>query len=270
MDWDQATIAHKEEARCARGFRVTASIAEPFAGGWLCYEAPGSWANSAVGAGLSGPPAPGDIERLIGFYAERGAPARVQIAPTVDRAWVEALGEAGFVVQLFENVLARPLPPDDDPLGSLTHPLPEGLRIRQIDPGNDGDVERFAWIAESGFSGPDGPTEAGLVLGRRMARSLRVVALLAELDGEPVGSGAASGSSGEVGALFGVSVLPRARRRGIQQALIAERLRILRERGCELAIITSEPGIATERNARRLGFALAYTRVQLHRPLPSA
>ena len=51
------------------------------------------------------------------------------------------------------------------------------------------------------------------------------------------------------------------RRRGIQQALMAARLQACADAGCRIACIHSDPAVATARNARRLGFALAYTTV---------
>ena len=59
---------------------------------------------------------------------------------------------------------------------------------------------------------------------------------------------------------------PRARRKGVQQALIAARLRVLRDRGVFLATIGSRPGEGTERNVWRMGFQVAYTKVVLVKP----
>ena len=72
----------------------------------------------------------------------------------------------------------------------------------------------------------------------------------------------AAGSSYRAGvmSLFGTSVLPAFRRRGIQQALIAARLGRALSLRADLASITSHPGIPTERNAARLGFQLAFVR----------
>ena len=67
----------------------------------------------------------------------------------------------------------------------------------------------------------------------------------------------------EVACLFGTSVLPRFRRRGVQQALMLRRLERARERGCLLCVIHSRPGISTERNAARLGFFMAYSKAAL-------
>jgi GNAT superfamily N-acetyltransferase len=71
-----------------------------------------------------------------------------------------------------------------------------------------------------------------------------------------------------VATLFGLSTLPAFRRRGVQAALIAARLERARAAGISLATIGSEPGISTERNAMRLGFRVAYTKVVLRKPEP--
>jgi GNAT superfamily N-acetyltransferase len=87
----------------------------------------------------------------------------------------------------------------------------------------------------------------------------------ATLDGQLVAAGSVH-LGDRSAALMGVSTLPAFRRRGIQQALIARRLAAAR--GCILATISSKPGIPTERNAMRLGFTMAYTKVIVVRPGP--
>ena len=69
-----------------------------------------------------------------------------------------------------------------------------------------------------------------------------------------------------IASLWGAVVAEPYRRRGIQQALIAHRLKQGLAEGCTLALIECEPGIPTERNARRLGFTLAYTRLVFKEP----
>jgi GNAT superfamily N-acetyltransferase len=64
-------------------------------------------------------------------------------------------------------------------------------------------------------------------------------------------------------------VLPRFRRRGIQQALMAARLEHAASRGARFATIGARPGIPTNRNAMRMGFRLAYTKVVLVKPGPA-
>ena len=72
--------------------------------------------------------------------------------------------------------------------------------------------------------------------------------------------------AGEIAALMSTSTHPDHRRQGAQQAAMVARLRMARSAGCRVATIQSEPGIPTARNARRLGFQVAYTRAVLKRP----
>ncbi|MEZ4240762.1 MAG: GNAT family N-acetyltransferase [Myxococcota bacterium] len=256
--WDQAAVARAEERRCARGTAEVSARAEPLAGGWLCWDSPSSPTNAAVGVGLEGPPEPGDVDRIVAFYEQLEAPARIELPPTVDRAWLRALGAAGFALDRCENVFARELQT------LPARPAPEGVELRPVRVDDDADVRRFAAVVGSGFCGPEGPSEDQLRFDERVARHPRTVALVALADGEVVAAGAAEAAA-PVGGLFSLSVLPAWRRKGLQQALIAARLEALRERGCELATISCEPGVATERNAQRLGFALAYVRLSLVR-----
>jgi GNAT superfamily N-acetyltransferase len=64
-------------------------------------------------------------------------------------------------------------------------------------------------------------------------------------------------------ALFaGAATIPRMRRRGLQAALLQERLRYAFEHGCDLAMMVAEAGSESQRNAERKGFRIAYTRMK--------
>jgi len=62
------------------------------------------------------------------------------------------------------------------------------------------------------------------------------------------------------------SVDPAWRRRGVQNALMVHRLRRARGLGACVAAVGSDPSIATGRNAMRLGFRVAYTKVSIGEP----
>ena len=66
--------------------------------------------------------------------------------------------------------------------------------------------------------------------------------------------------------LFGTSVRPPHRRQGIQTRLIVERLIHARDAGSDVVTIHSSPHVATQANAARLGFRLAYAKANLVRP----
>jgi predicted acetyltransferase len=87
------------------------------------------------------------------------------------------------------------------------------------------------------------------------------------MDGRPIASAALS-ILGPVAVLAGASTLPEARRRGAQRALLDARLRAAADDGCVLAMMAAAPGSASQRNAEREGFRIAYTRVKW--ALPSA
>ncbi|HVJ93760.1 MAG TPA: hypothetical protein VM580_28350 [Labilithrix sp.] len=65
-----------------------------------------------------------------------------------------------------------------------------------------------------------------------------------------------------VALLAGASTIPDARRRGGQRALLAARLRFATDAGCDLAMMGAAPGSASQRNAERQGFRIAYTRIK--------
>jgi len=64
-------------------------------------------------------------------------------------------------------------------------------------------------------------------------------------------------------ALFGgAATVPELRRRGLQAALLAERMRYARDHGCDLAMMVAEAASNSQRNAERKGFRIAYTRTK--------
>jgi len=62
--------------------------------------------------------------------------------------------------------------------------------------------------------------------------------------------------------LAGASTVPEGRRQGAQLALLDARLRHAAAHGCDLAMMCAAPGSASQRNAERNGFRIAYTRTK--------
>ena len=87
------------------------------------------------------------------------------------------------------------------------------------------------------------------------------LSFIAELDGLPVATGALSICDG-VALMAGASTVPESRNNGAQLALLDARLNSAAERGCDLAMICALPGSASQRNAERHGFRIAYTRIK--------
>jgi GNAT superfamily N-acetyltransferase len=92
------------------------------------------------------------------------------------------------------------------------------------------------------------------------------VNFIAELDGKAGAAGTLCLHDGV--ALFGgASTVPEMRRRGLQAALLEARMRYAFERGYQLAMMVTEAGSQSQRNAERKDFRVAYTRTKwrLHR-----
>ena len=261
-------IARLEERRIAAGVGSIAAIAEPIMGGVMCYTGPGSWCNQALGLGLDGPVTSKDIDRLVAFYVGRGQEPRVEICPFAHKTLMEGLAERGFVLVGFENCLARGIGADEDFASLLPGGWPEGIEVRRVDQQDDAAVRAWVRVSNSGFCEPGSEKERAFTEdGLRVARHPRIVPFGAFHRDQMVGAGGIEiwdAPTGErTASLIGTSVLSAWRGRGVQQALIAERLACARERGVDLVCIGSEPGIPTERNARRLGFSVAYTKAVL-------
>jgi len=50
--------------------------------------------------------------------------------------------------------------------------------------------------------------------------------------------------------------------------LLSERLRIAAERGCDIAVVTTEPASKSQANVQRAGFSLLYARAVLIKEAP--
>jgi ribosomal protein S18 acetylase RimI-like enzyme len=66
--------------------------------------------------------------------------------------------------------------------------------------------------------------------------------------------------------LCGAATLPEQRRRGVQSALLDRRLADAGTAGCDLAVVTTQPGSKSHENVQKFGFELLYTRAVLLSP----
>ncbi|MBI4951463.1 MAG: GNAT family N-acetyltransferase [Myxococcales bacterium] len=227
------------------------------ADGWAVCSGAGSHVNKAAGLGFAGPVGAADLDALVAFFETRGVEPKVELSSFAEPALLRALADRGLVLEGLETVLVRAVEPVPAP------PTPRDVTLVHVSPTDEAALREAVTTSAQGFV-PEGGEVAAELLDFALAVARLPVAdtFVARADGRAVGAGSAVTSGGVTG-LFGTSVAPGYRRRGIQQALIAARLACARARGSRLAYIVSLPGIATERNAARLGFALAYARVVL-------
>jgi GNAT superfamily N-acetyltransferase len=253
---DLLEIARLEELRNARSLADVADESRAIGGGIAGRGAPGVWVNQAIGLGLSGSVPRGEIEELIGWWEAAGIEPRVDLCPYADDQLVKECSALGLRAWLFSTVFFRLLE-----RGELVQPqhIPAGVRIEVVDAQNEAALGEAAAVAIEAFP------EVDFDLVARTARHPRVILMAAHMDGKCVGV-ASCELCGEIAALFGGAVVESHRRRGVQQALLAARMNLAASRGARVATIGSRPRAATERNVRRMGFQVAYTKVALVRP----
>jgi GNAT superfamily N-acetyltransferase len=254
-----AELALLEESRQARAVAAYADIAEPLAGGLICFAGPGAHCNQGVALGMSGPVSGPEIDHLIHFYESRGFQPQLELCPYAHRSLIEGLGVRTFVIKDFETVLAR------DMTVPLDAQIPAEIQISQVNPDDEAQIETFLRIVVDGFGVPN--VEA---FGRMVKKAFHypnTFAYLASIDGIPAAGGSCE-LSAPCGALFGMTTLEKFRNRGLQRALMIARLAAAQQSNCKYVTIGSKPDSPTGRNALRLGFQVAYTKAILIRPAP--
>jgi GNAT superfamily N-acetyltransferase len=226
----------------------------PVAGGRAVLVRPGSPVNKVIGAGFGAGLDDAVLDAVEARWRGRGEPVRFEIATLADPSLGAALTGRGYRLERFENVLG---------CAPIAGAPPAGVVVV---PARDGDP---AWrqIAIEGFAHPDGSVAAPEPLARQelvdvmddVATVPGIRRFWAQIDGVAVGI-ASLWIDGGVAILCGATTLPAWRRRGVQGALLAARIAAAERAGCDLTVVTTDPGSRSQRNAHRAGFSLLYAR----------
>lgn len=263
MDLEVARRVEMAEANAARACAESLQLSHPasnvavqeIAGGSAIFAGVGSPMTQAIGVGLARTPSEHDIDRLEEFFWSRGAPVEMEVCPLVDESFYQLLATRGFCLIEISNVLVRPM--GDDDCGSNGGGI--SIRVARADEAN-----LWAQTVAAGFAEQAALTDALVEAMHGFFRRRDACCFLALADGVATGGGVVTANDGVAG-LFGASTLPAFRRRGVQAALIAERMRWAQARGCDFAASITRPGSASQRNLERAGFHVAYTRTKLSR-----
>ena len=234
---------------------------EPIAGGFAIYCGAGSPVTQAVGLGLDGAVSEEEVDRLEEFYRSRNEAVRVETCPLADVSLVRHFGERGYRVTEFSNVMALPLHGVSSPGADGPSPV-AGLTMERI--GKE-QIDLWTLTVSQGFSENFPVTQEILDVMKMFALGANVECYLARVDGAVAGGATLALCQGVAG-LFGASTLPGFRNRGVQTALLKERLRGAVAENCDLAACIAQPGSSSQRNVLRQGFSVLYTRVKFERP----
>ncbi|MBL9000035.1 MAG: GNAT family N-acetyltransferase [Phycisphaerae bacterium] len=223
-------------------------------GGFALFYGSGDPFNGVKGVGLNGPVESVEWDKVESFHRERASPVVIDLCPLADAGFVSLLGERGYRIGSFETVNFLFLQD-----AAIDHTSSSSFEVVLAS-----DHAEWSRVMSAGFTDGGEPVRFSVDGGRVRAVLADSVLLAATVDGVPVG-GATMSIVGRVALLSGAAVLPAYRRRGIQRALTAARLRIARVRECELVKMDVRAGTDSHRNAVRAGFRVAYTRPQMVR-----
>lgn len=195
--------------------------------------------------GIVGPVTDADVASITAFYATRSATPRVYVTPPADPSLSVALAAAGYAPSEYESVLAS---------DSFE---PHARRDERIEVTRD--LDEWASASARGFVGRDKLQPSDLAIARLLVYSDGIIPLEARENGTIVATAAMDLRNG-CAALFAGSTLPAYRERGLQLALIRDRIARARDAGARLLRATAQPMSISERNFHRCGFETLYTR----------
>ncbi len=227
------------------------------AGAYAMFDGLGSPLTQTFGLGVFDPVTGEVVDRIEAFFRERGSDVFHEISPMADQSLLALLGERGYCPMELTSVMFRPI----ERSVSLAAKLNDRIKVRLIGTDNETDHELWAQTGAKGWSSEGDFGDMILELSRLTVKKGIVPAFLAELDGQAIATGALSITDG-VALLAGASTVPEGRKQGAQLALLDSRLRYAAKQGCDLAMMCASPGSASQRNAERQGFRIAYTRIK--------
>jgi GNAT superfamily N-acetyltransferase len=219
------------------------------AGAYAVFDGIDSPITQSFGLGIFEELSPASLDVIERFFLDRGGPVLHEVSPFAGVAALDLLCTRNYRPIEISNVLYRPVEPTAEHQGHI------GVHV--IGPE---EAQLWARISAKGWA-HEHPELLDFLLQLGTISSAREQSLcfLAEVDAKPGAAGVLCIHNGV--ALFGGSAtIPELRRRGLHKALLHERMRYAFDQGCDLAMMVTEPGSDSQRNAEREGFCIAYTR----------
>jgi GNAT superfamily N-acetyltransferase len=259
-DLDLARRLERAEGRACVGFAEARRELHPESGAqWI--ECAGSLAvfngvdspvTQSFGLGLFEEFNAALLDQIERFFFDRGTAAVHEVSPLAGIAAMDLLCARKYRPIEISSVLYRP----------VERPLDEARSNVSARVIGENERERWADLSARGWSS-EYPELLDTIRGFGAVAAARrdSPCFLAEINGEPGAAGVLSIHEG-VGLFGGSATVPELRRRGLQSALLHERMRYAFEQGCDVAMMVAAAGSESQRNAERKGFRIAYTRTK--------
>lgn len=257
----QLVAASSDAGRRRRGDAT--GFATPVAGGIASFAEPQSPFNKIAGLGFAGVPDAATLDAIERAFAACMTPVQVELASLADPAVGELLTGRGYRLMSFENVLGRTLD------GIAEQAQVSGVDVRPVGAGEfeawlDIDAEASLVADTQGIAAHEEFPRDVIVNATRDMAAAGARQYFGLRDGVFAGGGSMR-LAGGVAQLTGAATLPAHRRHGVQTALLAARLADAAAAGCDIAVVTTQPGSKSQQNVQRQGFHLLYTRAVLVR-----
>jgi hypothetical protein len=221
------------------------------AGGTMAmFAGVGSPITQTFGLGIHEPLTDFDLNGIERFFTTRGSAVFHETCPLAGVEIFARLAERGYRPCELSTVLFQPID------ASTRIENGSGLQVRIVSPSEE---KLYGRIAAQGWS--EHPELMPYIEGFAKLSVSVATCFVAERNGEPIAAAALFMHQGTA-LLAGASTIPSGRRQGAQNALLDARLRHAASNGCDLAMMAAGPGSASQRNAERQGFRIAYTRTK--------
>jgi GNAT superfamily N-acetyltransferase len=221
-------------------------------GAYAVFDGVGSPVTQSFGLGIFEELTAASLSVIERFFLDHGAQVDHEVSPHAGVAALSLLCSRGYRPIEISNVMYRPV---EKPAGDDS----TNIRVRVAGP-----EEAQLWTDTSARGWThDHPELLDFILQTSAISSAREHSLcfLADFEGQPGASGSLCIYEG-VALFSGAATVPEMRRRGLQGALLRERMQYAFDHGCDLAMMVAEAGSDSQRNAERNGFQIAYTRIK--------
>ena len=218
--------------------------------GYALYNGSCTQLNRVIQLGLTGPVNDQTVDEVERFYHKFGEKVTISISTdSTHRSLVELLERRGYQRSPMQRTLLRPLQNEERP----SPPGDIGLSLVAVDY-----AETWARLVAAGFRSHDTPLE------QISPREVDIFHVLGFAENcypflatwcEELAGGGVVVIRDDMAFLFTASTRHQYRRRGVQTALINERLRLAASSGCKFAISAAGWGSQSEGNLTKSGFA---------------
>ena len=237
-------------------------------GGYAVFMGAGSPLSQVQGMGLYGPVDEEELERMEAFYRERRCadPVGAGVAGGgVAAAALEPPGIPGGRADARAGAADRCEGAHGRGGSARDEKADAGATEVAVAPVRPDEVVTWAESVLRCFFEDPAELPRSLLEGAIAMASIPAVSgWLARVDGRIAGGGALV-MHNRLALICGDGTLPEFRSQGVQTALLRARLDRARRAGCDLAVICTQPGSSSQRNAERQGFQVVYARTLMGR-----